>query len=78
MRIGTGFIKKIVFADVLAGYVDVVFDHPAGFSGFNILLAVYAYAYARHRSEASCIVDPFPCSCSQQRYSRRVPRPAID
>ncbi|MFP6598993.1 MAG: MBOAT family protein, partial [Deltaproteobacteria bacterium] len=45
MRIGTGFLKKIVFADVLAGYVDVIFDHPAGFSGFNVLLGFYAYAY---------------------------------
>ncbi len=45
MRIGTGLIKKVVFADVLAGYVDPVFANPEGYTGLNLLLAVYAYAY---------------------------------
>ena len=44
-QIITGLFKKILIADVLAvTLVDPVFRDPGSFSGFWILLAVYAYA----------------------------------
>lgn len=39
-----GLIKKAVVADYLSQYVDLVFDNPSGFSGFEVLMAVYGYA----------------------------------
>jgi len=45
MRIVTGLMKKVAFADVLGAYVDPVFASPGEFGGLNLLLAAYAYAY---------------------------------
>ena len=45
VRIGSGLVKKVVFADVLGGYVDPVFSSPDTYGGLNLLLAVYAYAF---------------------------------
>jgi D-alanyl-lipoteichoic acid acyltransferase DltB (MBOAT superfamily) len=40
-----GLIKKIVIADYIAfHYVDKMFDQPALYSGFELLMAVYGYA----------------------------------
>jgi len=45
-RIAVGYGKKILFADVLAGYVEAVFAHgPEAPTGLNVLLGVYAYAF---------------------------------
>jgi alginate O-acetyltransferase complex protein AlgI len=44
-RIAMGLVKKVVFADVLGEYVDNVFALPEAYDGWNLLLAVYAYAY---------------------------------
>ena len=44
-RIATGLAKKILLADSLGGYVDVVFGAPALSGGGDLLLAVYAYAF---------------------------------
>jgi D-alanyl-lipoteichoic acid acyltransferase DltB (MBOAT superfamily) len=38
-----GFIKKAILADYLAQYGDIVFEHPAGYSGFENLIAMYSY-----------------------------------
>lgn len=40
-----GLVKKVVFADNLALFVDPVFDHPQGVSSVRTLLAVYAFAF---------------------------------
>jgi D-alanyl-lipoteichoic acid acyltransferase DltB (MBOAT superfamily) len=45
MLITLGLVKKIVFADNLALFVDPVFDNPEGVSGFFTLIAVYAFAF---------------------------------
>ncbi len=45
VRIGIGLFKKVVLADTLGEYVDVVFDYPKSFGTPNVLLAVYGYAY---------------------------------
>ena len=45
MLILLGLVKKMVFADNLAAFVDPVFDHPQGVSGVTTLLAVYAFAF---------------------------------
>ncbi len=45
MRIVSGLVKKVVLADTLGAYVDVVFANPSGFHGLNSLIAIYAYAY---------------------------------
>lgn len=39
-----GLVKKAVIADHLSQYADLVFQHPAGYSGFENLMAMYAYA----------------------------------
>jgi alginate O-acetyltransferase complex protein AlgI len=44
-RIAWGVFKKIVIADRLAIYVDQVFNHPAGFKGFPVVLAVFFFAF---------------------------------
>jgi len=44
-RIGIGFVKKVLFADTLGAYVDLVFANPSPYGPGNVLLAVYAYAY---------------------------------
>jgi alginate O-acetyltransferase complex protein AlgI len=40
-----GLFKKVVIADRLGMYVDVVYDDVHAFSGFPLLLATYAYAF---------------------------------
>lgn len=45
MRIVSGLVKKVVLADTLGAYVDVVFADPSAFNGANGLIAIYAYAY---------------------------------
>jgi D-alanyl-lipoteichoic acid acyltransferase DltB (MBOAT superfamily) len=40
-----GLVKKVVFADNLALFVDPVFNAPATANGFTTLLAVYAFAF---------------------------------
>lgn len=43
--IGLGLVKKLLIADYLAGnLVNRVFDFPNLYSGFEVLIAVYAYA----------------------------------
>ncbi len=38
-----GLIKKAIIADYLAQYVDLIYKNPAGYSGFENLMAMYAY-----------------------------------
>lgn len=38
-----GLIKKAIIADYIAQYVDLVYKNPAGYSGFENLMAMYAY-----------------------------------
>lgn len=38
-----GLVKKAIIADHLSQYADLVFQHPAGYSGFENLVAMYAY-----------------------------------
>ncbi len=38
-----GLFKKAVIADYLAQYVDIVYSNPVGYSGFENLMAMYAY-----------------------------------
>lgn len=45
MLVLLGLVKKVVFADNLALFVDPIFDHPDGVSGLLTLLAVYAFAF---------------------------------
>ncbi len=40
-----GFFKKIVIADRLAGYVNQVYNDPAGADGINLLMATYFFAF---------------------------------
>jgi len=40
-----GLVKKVVFADNLALFVDPIFDQPENHSGLMNLLAVYAFAF---------------------------------
>jgi D-alanyl-lipoteichoic acid acyltransferase DltB (MBOAT superfamily) len=44
-RIARGFFKKVVVADGLATYVDVVYANPAAYGSVNQLVATYAYAF---------------------------------
>lgn len=39
-----GLIKKAVIADYIGQYCNLVFDAPAGYSGFENLIAVYGFA----------------------------------
>jgi alginate O-acetyltransferase complex protein AlgI len=39
-----GFVKKVLFADTLAVFVDPVFAHPGSFTSATVWLAVAAYA----------------------------------
>lgn len=41
---GLGLVKKVVFADNLAPFVDTVFQHPEQYGGSTLLLASAAYA----------------------------------
>jgi D-alanyl-lipoteichoic acid acyltransferase DltB (MBOAT superfamily) len=38
-----GLIKKAIIADYLAQYADLIFANPVGYSGFENLIAMYAY-----------------------------------
>jgi D-alanyl-lipoteichoic acid acyltransferase DltB (MBOAT superfamily) len=40
-----GFFKKIVIADRLAVYVNQAYNHPAGASGIDLLVATYFFAF---------------------------------
>lgn len=40
-----GFAKKILIADVLAEYVDIVYGTPGVFGAWNQWIAIYAYAF---------------------------------
>jgi D-alanyl-lipoteichoic acid acyltransferase DltB (MBOAT superfamily) len=40
-----GFFKKLVIADRVAAYVDIVYGSPAEHSGFTILIATYFFAF---------------------------------
>ncbi len=44
-QMARGFVKKVLFADTLALYVDQVFAAPQEYGSINMLLAVYAYAF---------------------------------
>jgi len=39
-----GLIKKAIIADYIAQYNDIVFSNPAGYTGFENLMALYGYA----------------------------------
>ena len=38
-----GLIKKVVLADYIAQYNDLIFGNPRGYSGFENLMAIYGY-----------------------------------
>ncbi|MEO1654903.1 MAG: MBOAT family protein, partial [Bacteroidota bacterium] len=38
-----GLVKKAIIADYVAQYVNLVYANPAGYSGFEHLMAMYAY-----------------------------------
>lgn len=38
-----GLVKKVIFADYIAQYNDLVFANPTGYSGFENLMAIYGY-----------------------------------
>jgi D-alanyl-lipoteichoic acid acyltransferase DltB (MBOAT superfamily) len=40
-----GLFKKVVIADRLALFVNAVFDHPSGYSGVPLIIAVYFFAF---------------------------------
>jgi D-alanyl-lipoteichoic acid acyltransferase DltB (MBOAT superfamily) len=44
-RITIGLTKKLLIADYLAKYVDMLHEAPEGFSGFEHYVAMYAYAF---------------------------------
>lgn len=44
-RIATGLVKKLLFADFLAKYVDMVHTNPSLYSGFENLMSMYAYTF---------------------------------
>lgn len=39
-----GLIKKAIIADYIAQYADLIYSNPAGYSGFENLMAMYGYA----------------------------------
>lgn len=43
--IAWGLFKKVVIADRLAIYVDTVYNHPAAYSGWPVILATYFFAF---------------------------------
>src|SRR5690606_34226110 len=45
MLIMVGLVKKVVFADNLALFVDPVFNNPESYSGLMTLMAVYGFAF---------------------------------
>lgn len=45
LLIMVGLVKKVVFADNLALFVDPVFNNPESYSGLMTLMAVYGFAF---------------------------------
>ncbi len=45
LRIASGLVKKIVLADTLGAWADVVFGESGSTGGLETLVGVYAYAY---------------------------------
>lgn len=45
LRIVTGLTKKLLIADLLAKYVDIIHANPAVYSGFENLISMYAYTF---------------------------------
>jgi alginate O-acetyltransferase complex protein AlgI len=43
--LAVGFVKKVVFADPLGGFVDAVYAAPARASSFEAIVALWAYAF---------------------------------
>jgi D-alanyl-lipoteichoic acid acyltransferase DltB (MBOAT superfamily) len=42
---GWGFFKKVVIADRLAEYVNLVYNNPEGFSGINNIIATFFFSF---------------------------------
>ncbi len=40
-----GFFKKLVIADVFAGYVDAIYNTPHAFKGFSLVLATFLFTF---------------------------------
>ena len=45
LRIVTGLLKKLLIADFLGKYVDMIHQAPKGFSGLEHTLSMYAYSF---------------------------------
>jgi len=45
LRIVTGLLKKLLIADFLGKYVDMIHQTPQGFSGLEHTLSMYAYSF---------------------------------
>lgn len=45
LRIMTGLVKKLLLADFLAKYVDIIHANPSLYSGFENLVSMYAYTF---------------------------------
>jgi D-alanyl-lipoteichoic acid acyltransferase DltB (MBOAT superfamily) len=45
LRIMTGLVKKLLIADFLSKYVDIVHSNPSLYSGFENLISMYAYTF---------------------------------
>jgi len=44
-QVARGLAKKVLIADGLAGYVDLVYGAPTEFGSLNLIIATYAYAF---------------------------------
>jgi D-alanyl-lipoteichoic acid acyltransferase DltB (MBOAT superfamily) len=45
LLMGWGFFKKVVIADRLAEYVNLVYNNPEGFSGLNNIIATFFFSF---------------------------------
>jgi D-alanyl-lipoteichoic acid acyltransferase DltB (MBOAT superfamily) len=45
LRIMIGLVKKLLIADFLSKYVDIVHSNPSLYSGFENLMSMYAYTF---------------------------------
>ena len=45
LLMGWGFFKKVVIADRLAEYVNLVYNNPGGFSGLNNIIATFFFSF---------------------------------
>lgn len=45
LLMGWGFFKKIVIADRLAEYVNLVYNNPEGFTGLNNIIATFFFSF---------------------------------